>query len=252
MNKLIILVIVLFFIYPNLAKTQGTLVDIDGNSYATIEIGDQEWMAENLRTKRYSDGTSIPTELSRLEWSEAKEGAFAIYPHNRVDNINSDSEMVDAYGKLYNWYAVVDRRELCPDGWRVPTDVDWRNLFYYLMTRHMLTNDPEDVEGIGNALKSCRQVESPKGVGCDVNSHPRWNESFNHFGTDKFGFSALPAGGRYAEGSFNHLGDAGLWWSTTDNSDNYALGRMIGYYFGGVYRYSGEKNIGFSVRCIKE
>ncbi len=246
-----ILLIFLFCLISHIVKSQGTVRDVDGNTYRTVVIGDQEWMAENLRTSRYNDGTSLFTNLARHAWSITTEGAYSVYPHQGVEGINSEREMINAYGKLYNWYAVKDERGLCPDGWRVPTDGDWDELVNYLIIKFDITNEWEEIDAVGNVLKSCWQEESPLGGDCDRINHPRWFFSDIHYGIDKVDFSGLPAGGRYSEGTYNYIGKAGLWWSSTERSADFAWGRLLGYYHGGVYRYSGNKKIGFSVRCIK-
>ncbi len=252
-KKHTILIIPFFLLFTPITKSQGTVTDIDGNTYRTVSIGNQVWMAENLRTTRYNDGTTLLSGLPDDEWAITTEGAYAVYPHGNVKGIYSKAEMVKAYGKLYNWYSVVDESRLCPKGWRVPSDDDWRNLVFYLIATYNLSNEWEDIKGIGNALKSYRQVEtSPfEDYAGNLLEHPRWNYSHNHYGTDKFNFSALPAGGRYSKGVFSHIGNAALWWSSTEKSNTHAWGRSIGYYHGGIYRFSAKKNIGFSVRCLQ-
>ncbi len=91
-----------------------TVTDIDGNEYKTVIIGDQEWMSENLRVTRYNNQDDIPTGLNNTDWGNTTEGAYAIYDHDHwnAEGINSSEEMVEAYGKLYNWYAVNDSRGL--------------------------------------------------------------------------------------------------------------------------------------------
>ena len=104
----------------------GTIDDAGGNTYYTIGIGDQVWMAENLRTTVYNDGvTSITTGLSDVDWTNATEGAFAVYPNAFIDGLISDEEVLDAYGALYNWHAVATGN-LCPVCWRVSGDEDWK------------------------------------------------------------------------------------------------------------------------------
>ncbi len=239
------------------------VTDVDGNEYATVIIGNQEWMAENLRVTRYNNGDAIPTGLSDEDWEGNTAGAYAIYPHEGgpwddgpIEGINSDAEMVEAYGKLYNWYAVDDARELCPEGWSVPSDDDWTHLVNYLMDEYDYHNDWEsdDINGVGNALKSCRQVNSPEGGDCNTSEHPRWDSSSTHYGFDEFGFSALPGGGRYSYGGCHHLGEFGRWWSSTehDYDSSRAYFRCIGRGHGDVYRNYGKKAHGFGLRCVRD
>lgn len=145
----------------------GTVTDYDENVYNTVLIGDQCWMQSNLQTTHYDNGDPIITRLSNDYWMNTTSGAYAIYPHSQVEGINSDAEMVAAYGNLYNWYAVNDERRLCPEGWRVPSFDDWNQL------RNFISGGWQ--QG-GHQLKSCRQKNSPLGGDCDTNEHPRWDE----------------------------------------------------------------------------
>ncbi len=111
----------------------GTVTDIDGNIYQTVIIGDQEWMAQNLRVTKYKDGTEILTDLDNTDWSDTPDGAYAIFPHGSINELDSDAEVIAAYGKLYNWYAADDARGLCPTGWSVSGDADWTQLVNYVV-----------------------------------------------------------------------------------------------------------------------
>ncbi len=228
-----------------------TVTDIDGNTYNTVLIGTQCWMQENLRVTQYNDGENIPTN-----WDN-EEGAYAIYPHSIIDGLNSDAEVVAAYGKLYNWYAAIDPRGLCPTGWHVPSESEWLALFAYVES-HGFPNDHTDNPSAGNALKSCRQVGSQAGGDCDTSDHPRWNSDATHYGTDEFGFSALPGGYRWSSDnsfSFIQVGLIGHWWSATENSSqtDAALNWYMSIASGGVIENpTGNKANGFSVRCVKD
>ncbi len=230
----------------------GTVTDIDGNVYQTVIIGDQEWMAENLRVTKYNNGDAIPTGLSNADWSSATSGAYAIYHHISIDGLNSDAEVVEAYGKLYNWYAVDDSRGLCPTGWSVSGDADWTMLVDYLIAEFEYHNDwGDDINSVGNALKSCRQVGSPLDD-CNTSQHPRWNSHSTHYGFDEFGFIALPAGFRGDNGNFGNIGGAGLWWTANDHSETDAWERGMYSNFGNVGRFRSYKSFGFSVRCLRD
>ena len=98
--------------------------DIDGNSYKTVKIGEQIWMAENLKVNRYRNGDKIPTGYTRKDWYELKTGAYTFNDDNPAN--------FGIYGNLYNWYAVDDHRGLSPEGWHIPTDDEWRKLEQYL------------------------------------------------------------------------------------------------------------------------
>ncbi len=230
----------------------GTVTDIDGNVYTTVIINNREWMAENLRVTRYSNGDLIPSGLSNTEWDSATEGAYAVYDHNATEasGIDSPQEMVRAYGKLYNWYAVGDNRGLCPEGWSIPSDDDWTQLIDFATGRGF-PNEQGHPGGVGNALKSCLQVNSPF-AGCDTYVHPRWNPHNTHHGLDEFGFSALPGGLRMPAGTFSVLGFLHGWWTSTETSDDGAWNQNLRADGGHIYRVNYHKLWGFGVRCIRD
>ena len=212
----------------------GTVTDIDGNEYQTVKIGDQWWMAENLRVTRYRNGDAITAGLSNEEWQNTTSGAYAIYPHGDVEGINSDEDMVAAYGKLYNWYAVDDDRGLCPEGWHVPSDDEWQILVDYLGGREIA----------GGKMKSTRTKPE---------AHPRWTTP-NEGATNESGFSGLPGGSRFGGGEFNGIGDYGLWLSSTehDTYDYAVLGRRLWGQYSHVGTSIGIRQIGVSIRCLKD
>ncbi len=224
------------------------VTDIDGNEYLTVYIGELEWMAENLRVSTYLDGTPIPSGLSDSEWTDATQGASAIFPPDQVPGIDTEEGVLEAYGKLYNWWAVEDSRGLCPAGWRVPTHQDWDDLKWHLVDNY----DDIMSSNVGNALKDCRQVNSPMGGDCDTSEHPRWNSHPNQFGTDKYNFSALPAGGRsHLTGAFSFLGTHAHFWTATEEEDNAILHQM-GYNSGAIFNNDVDKRLGLSMRCVRD
>ena len=186
-----------------------TVTDIDGNEYPVITIGEQEWFGKNLRVTHYRNGDTIENNPGHTYWQESTEGLWEHY--------DKDPAYAELYGKLYNWYATVDERGLCPEGWRAPTDDDWQQLVEYI--------DPDawgNNNSLGTKLKSCRQEGSPLGVDCDVTEHPRWDSHGRRFGTDEYGFGALP-GGAYTMGvAFVHMGKYAYFWSTTEAAGNNA------------------------------
>jgi uncharacterized protein (TIGR02145 family) len=219
------------------------VTDTDGNFYPTVIIGEQEWMAENLRTTVYSDETVIPYVSGDVEWWNTNEGAYCWF--------NNDTDLKYAYGALYNGYAVATEK-LCPAGWRVPSDAEWAQLVDYLFDEIGVLKDYSE-NGPGNVLKSCRQLNSPLANECNTEVHPRWEQHTLHYGTDNFGFSALPGGYRMSYGSFHRVGEIARFWSSTE----YSLGSFLWYWTmshenGGFGNIFALKDVGFSVRCVRD
>jgi uncharacterized protein (TIGR02145 family) len=209
------------------------VVDADGNVYATVIIGNQEWIAENLRTTRYNDGSSIPTGHTNEQWASLSTGAYAIYPHSQIDGLNSDVEVLEAFGALYNWHAVTNSRELCPKGWRVPTNEEWSTL----------TNYAGGESFAGGKLKSTRTAPD---------AHPRWDIP-NKGATNAYEFSAFPGGFRLANGgNFHRIGGWGYWWSSSEYGARKAWSKIMHFDFGDVTSHGFDKTFGFSVRCVRD
>lgn len=211
----------------------GAVKDIDGNEYKTVKIGNQVWFAENLKTTKYNNGTPIPNITDNTEWAELSTGAYAWYN-------NDEATYKNAYGALYNWFAV-ETGNLCPTGWRVPTDAEWSTLINYI--------DPNADGGnnwpntAGGKMKSTRTTPD---------AHPRW-ESPNTGATDEYGFSALPGGFRYYyDGTFDNVGYNGYWWSSTEYHATHAWYRDVNYDDGNVGRDNDDKRNGISVRCLRD
>ncbi len=213
-----------------------TVTDIEGNTYKTAWINKKCWMAENLKVTKYSDNTDIDFPGANNElWQNNTTGAYAWF-NNQIFN-------KDLYGALYNWYATTNPKGLCPEGWHVPSQEEWEELENFI---------PEPDQQKGNKIKSCRQVNSPLGDGCDTEMHPRWNLHNVHYGTDIYGFAALPGGRREPGGNTNELGAFGWWWSSTSlpDSKGYAIWLFSGS--GGFNNFARLANYGLSVRCVKD
>ena len=236
----------------NIQPGEG-VTDIDGNFYPSVIIGNQEWIAKNLRVTKYNNGDAIPPGFNDTDWFNTTDGAYTIY--------NNDNIMLEAYGALYNWYAVDDARGLCPTGWHIPSNYEWTQLEQYICNQlgnaNCATQFPYDNSGWrrgtneGNALKSCRQVSSPLGGDCANSEHPRWNSHSTHYGTDEFGFSALPGGHRNSNSLYGNLGRVGNWWSSTEHS-GYPWARLLDYDSGTVIYGTTNKGGGLSVRCVRD
>ena len=196
----------------------GTVTDIDGNVYKTVLIGTQWWMAENLKVTRYRNGDSIPEVTNPSDWCSLNEGASCYY-QNVSNNLSK-------YGRLYNWYAVSDSRNIAPMGWHVSTLSDWDQLFYYL-------GGPDS--DAGTKLK-------------DKNS---WVKPY-YVGTNTTGFTGLAAGFRdHKNGNYSAMGSYTDWWTPTAHDDSVAVCWGLSWTSYWLMEESNYKRTGLSVRCVK-
>ena len=217
----------------SLVKNGNGVKDIDGNTYKTVIIGDQEWMSSNLKTSKFSDGSAIPNETDDIEWEYIETAAWCHY--------NNDSKNNQVYGKLYNWFAVSHEsngnKNVCPSGWHVPSKDEWNIL----------------IEKLGGSMSETT-AGSMKEVG-----NKNW-KSPNTDATNSSLFTALPGGSRLGSGDgggtnlgqFMDLGNYGSWWSSTESnadwSDDFCLSNETGY----ATMVTHTKDFGFSVRCLKD
>ena len=215
----------LYFNYDSAANTDdGSCktcegIEFDGCTYAAVEIGDQCWFAENLRTTVYADGSAIPEVTDNIAWAGLSTGARCDYDNNASN--------VATYGRLYNWYAVADAAGLCPTGWHVATDDEWTDLENHISSQGFSGTE-------GTALK----LMTGWGVGAN--------------GTDDFGFSALPGGNRFNDdGVFYVAGSSGLWWSSSPSGGS-AWSRHLYGSNPGIIRSNDYPRYGFSVRCLRD
>ncbi|NJK95992.1 MAG: hypothetical protein HC905_14715 [Bacteroidales bacterium] len=182
-------------------------------------------MAENLKTTKYKNGTSIPLVTDNSTWAGLSTPAYCWYNNDR-------STYGHIYGALYNRYTV-ETGNLCPTGWHVPSDAEWTTLTYYLGGESWA----------GGKLKSTGTIEGGNGL---------WR-SPNLGATNETGFTALPGGGRDIGGSFSLVGSDGLWWGAAQGSTRREWSRSLDYNFSNVYRYYGiDRNYGLSVRCLRD
>jgi uncharacterized protein (TIGR02145 family) len=218
---------------PNL--TYGILTDQDGNTYQTIQIGNQKWMAENLRTARYRNGDEIgTTTTAKLDiTSEAMPRYQWAY-----GGVESNATF---YGRLYTWYTVTDNRNVCPTGWHLPTDAEWTVLTSYLI------NNGFGFEGSGTDIGKAMAARS--GWTTDPTAG---NIGNNQAGNDSSGFTALPGGYRFSTGEFSSAGYNSYWWSATESIAPNVLSRNVRYSFSEMSTYSAAKSFGFSVRCLQD
>ena len=226
---------------PSRPVTDGPsqpVTDIDGNVYKTVKLGNQVWMAENLRTTRYADGTPIP-----LGTESSYDVAYRYYPDDNSANVSD-------YGYLYNWAAVMNGsasseanpsgvQGICPDGWHVPSDAEWTELTNYVKSQSQYVCG--DYTGnIAKALASETGWNSST-YNCDVGNNPSANNAT--------GFSARPAG--YYNGDYRHFGNSAAFWSATQNYSYNAYYRDLSYDYANVYRDDNFKDLGSSVRCVR-
>jgi uncharacterized protein (TIGR02145 family) len=225
---------------PSFTCGTSTVTDIDGNSYQTVSIGAQCWLKENLKVGRYNDGTNIPLDatggpagnVAVESWSGLSSGAKTVYTHN--------STYLNDLGYLYNWYAAVDNRGICPDGWKVPTKLEWQSLETFLSTG-------------GDAGLKMMVTSTPYG----------WTAPSK---TNSIGFTALSSGYRIglninplSSGQFLRAGVPGAsgilyarWWSTDSVSPTSKDEAVLeDQNSGGFYLNTSQPTQGASIRCIK-
>ena len=208
-------------------STPGAGVTYNGYTYATIVFGNgQEWMAENLRTTHFSNGDTIPN--------------FILFDQVVSDpgwvNYNHDPQLGNIYGKLYNFRAVQDSRNICPSGWHIPNENEWNLLINYIDPTANLT-----ATGVQSYSAGCQFKTSDTLY---------WN-SPNAGATNGTGFSALPGGIGYNNGTFNNLGETAYFWTSVSNGPFYAYYRQLNSTYCSIYRGSFSRFSASSVRCIK-
>lgn len=213
-------------------KAEATMViDIDGNAYHTVKIGDQVWMVENLSTTRYRNGKSIPNVTGDEEWGSMNSGAWCYY--------NNDFNNGNKYGKLYNWFAATDVSGLAPEGWHVPSSEELRILGEYVKA------NPGFSETSGKALGSVTDWEYS-----DIQGTVGYEMETNN----SSGFNGLPAGMRYGGASFSELNELTYWWSVNqfEMDEEWAWFGSIYYEISSFGIFAMPKTEGASVRCIKD
>jgi len=220
MQQKISILLVLVLLSLKLAELHAQAVkDIDGNVYPVITIGKQDWMAENLKTTKYNDGSPIPFITENKAWKVLKTPGYCWFDNN--------AENKEVFGALYNWYTV-DTKKLCPKGWYVPSASDWKIMISYL----------GDENTAGDKLKESGSAH--------------WKYSLTIV-TNEFGFTALPGGFRLYTGGFPDTGNSyAVWWSATRYDD--MLAWNWGLYFSSSKIFNGceNKQAGLSVRCIMD
>lgn len=203
--------------------------DNDNNTYKAIRIGNQMWMAEDLKVKTFRNGDPIGFVVASERWKDSA----AVY---------CILEAAGSRNFLYNWYAVNDARGIAPNGWHIPTDAEWKELEQYL---GMSATDADKVNWRGTHEGEKLKVEAPKS----------WRGCEGVWGNNESGFTALANGCRMPNGLWADPGASavGFWWSSTLNTiTNQAWYRHLDYKKANIFRFYGSKNYGCSIRCIKD
>jgi uncharacterized protein (TIGR02145 family) len=195
------------------------VTDMDGNIYHTVTIGTQVWMVENLKVTHYREGDPIALITDNATWEGLTTGAYCEYDNNPGN--------VDVYGRLYNWFAVNDGRNIAPVAWHVPADTEWTILADFLG---------------GNAVAGGPLKEA---------GFIHWLEP-NSGATNQTGFTALPGGHREYGGNYDYIKWGGGWWSSTEYNPNDASVRYMDCGAIDLWRYLEDKRYGRSVRCLKD
>ena len=241
--------------YPSTAVVLPQAVaDIDGNTYDAVQIGDQVWMAQNLRTTRYADGTTISIGTNTSTTTAYR---YAPGP-NQSNEENMDN--VAHYGYLYNWPAVMHGEStseanpsgvqgICPNGWHVPSDAEWTQMIDYLGSQSEYVCG-ENTNYIAKALAAT--------TGWNFLSGECYPGDQSMHANNAIGFSALPAGTYSLNSSgygYNSFGYCVAFWCADGNADVPEAASSRNLYGDYAYVYSGRYNakfLGFSVRCVKD
>ena len=207
----------------------GSMTDIQGNTYKTVKIGNQWWMAENLKVTVFNDNdqtpiSAIPENAPDSIWENTSKAAYCIY----------DSTL----GALYNW-NVINNTKIAPTGWHIPSDQEWKTLE---KTLGMETAELEKTawRGTNEADKLLAKYKAPA------------ESKLYAFGTNESGFSGLFAGCRLFSGGINQEKNTAFWWTSTPSTGNEAWYRYIDAKQKKIFRQHTYTNYGFSIRCIKD
>jgi len=211
---------------------ENKLADQDGNVYNIIIIGDQIWMAENLKVAHYRNGDPIPNVTSPDEWKGLSTGARCVY--------DNEERHADTYGYLYNWHAVTDSRNIAPEGWHVPNDKDWWQLDMHL-----------GISRLDMILGASNWIGEDEGGKMKETGTMHWN-SPNTGATNESGLSARPGGMRGNNGHYEYIGTGAFFWSASMTGFDFPWYHMLSSTSSWIYRHYHHKNCGFSVRCVRD
>ena len=241
-------------------------VSYNGHVYPVTVIGEQVWFARNLQTEFYANQEPIlrfnPRFLEEPPSNEygLTEGPYYVYPFKaeEAEGLNSEQELINAYGLHYSYLVAMDERGVCPTGWRVPNKQDWDAMTDYLLEQHFY--DGATTENIGSLLISCR---SRSGGNCQVANHPYWESMSADDLTNLSGLNVLPAGqaAPIPEGNL-FLTISAIFWAIDTNYGGTSYGHLSINGFGNIEYWDPAQegsgtdgfgtDIGFSIRCIKD
>jgi len=197
---------------------QNIIKDADGNVYTSVQIGTQVWLVENLKTTKFRNNDPIPNITETLAWGAATTSAYC--------NLSNDEVNANLFGRLYNWYAVNDNRNIAPPGWHIPSDAEWATLESFLG---------------GGTVAGGKLKESGSAHWCNQNVG----------GTNESGFKALPGGTR-TDKLFVTGCQWGTFWSSTEFDADNSYNRILFDTGTEINRVDNNKKFGMSVRCIKD
>lgn len=246
--ELFLLLVMVQIIFSCEGKTEVnslTVTDIEGNRYEIVKIGNQTWMAENLKVTKYPDGTDITLIYDDVAWVNRQanntDGAMCYYGLS----FKNKEGMKDTYGALYTYAAAIAEnwehcnkpdQGVCPDGWHLPSDKEWKIL------EKEIGLPLSEIDNTG-----WRGIEE----GTKLKSKSGWNADGN--GSDDYGFRALPGGSRNSKfGISLAAGDYGHWWTRTEKDNKLAWTRVLNKGTATVNRSSVNKSEGLSIRCLKD
>ncbi len=201
-----------------------SVADIDGNAYPIVKIGNQYWLKKNLRVTRYRNGDAIARVAADAQWKILTSGGLCSYDNDATNDT--------VYGSLYNWYALSDSRGLCPEGWHVPSDAEWKSLGNFLGGNMVA----------GGKMKSTGTLEQSSGLWFLPNTSA----------TNSSGFTGLPGGYRINYGTYYSMGNVGYFWSASDTATVNGWNYVLDANNGELKMIFNLKTNGFSVRCCKD
>lgn len=213
--------------------------DVENNYYSVVQINNQLWMAENLKTAMYRNGVPIGTTSPYNKDISGESTPKYQWAYDGNEN------NVATYGRLYTWYAVTDSRNVCPTGWHVPTDAEWTTLESYMIANGYNYDGTTTGNKIAKALASTTMWTSDVGTGTVGNTDYLTKRNAT-------GYTALPGGYRDYDGAFSLIGNLGGWWSSTEFSTANAWVLGINYGNSDAIRGGVIEQGGFSIRCLHD